>query len=100
MRTMRLAVVLLLEATAVAAQAWPYKGRTFTTEQRAQWECRGGEVVWVDPPSGRWFRKGDGRYADTEDGAYACRAEVDPSARHLAKPKPQPPLVPAPRDED
>lgn len=97
---MRLPLVLLALTLSAAAQALPYKGRTFTTEQTAQWGCHDGEVVWVDPPTGRWFRKGDGRYADSqdEDGAYACRRDVEGTAGRLPNgaPAAPPPLVPDP----
>ncbi|MBV9863556.1 MAG: hypothetical protein JO267_15565 [Alphaproteobacteria bacterium] len=63
----------------------------FDTEQKAQWECRGDEVIWVDPPTGRWFRKGNGWYADSEDGAYACRKEVEAAGRPAPIKKPAPP---------
>jgi hypothetical protein len=99
---MRLPLALLaLSLAGAAAQAVPYKGRTFDTEQKASWECRGGEVVWVDLPSGRWFRKGDGRYGDTEGGAYACRREVEGTQRPPpAIPPAPPPLVPSPSDDE
>jgi hypothetical protein len=101
---MRLVLACSLLMLASAAQAWPYKGQTYLTEQQAQWGCRDGEVVWVDPATGRWFRKGDGRYAagDDADGAYACRRDVEGAAAAAAKASPiaPPPLVPDPDYDD
>jgi hypothetical protein len=96
-----LPIVLLLNM-ATTVWAAPYHGRTFETEQKALWGCLGAEVVWVDPRTGFWYRKGDGRYADSEDGAYACRGEVEITPRRPSKPAPPapPPLLPAPDYED
>ena len=87
---MRCWLALLLAFVGVAAQAAPYRGRMFESEPAALTGCGGGQVVWVDPPSGRWYPKGHGWYAATEDGAYACRKDIDAAARSPAKKKPTP----------
>ena len=98
--TMRPTLAFLsLLAAAAGAQAAAYQGRLFKTEQTALWECRGDEVVWVDPPTGRWFRKGNGWYEETVDGAYACRKDIDAAGRPPAAQKPAS-RVPPPTYED
>ncbi|MBV8890106.1 MAG: hypothetical protein JO267_10015 [Alphaproteobacteria bacterium] len=95
---MRPLLVLFLLTASATSLAAPYQGRLFDTEQKAQWGCSGDEVVWVDPPTGRWFRKGNGWYEDTEDGGYACRRDVEGGARPAAR-KPPAPQQPGYEDE-
>ncbi|HEY3676337.1 MAG TPA: hypothetical protein VGK84_10145 [Candidatus Tumulicola sp.] len=35
------------------------------------WSCA-SPVVWLDIPSGLYYRKGEGGYGRTERGAYTC----------------------------
>jgi hypothetical protein len=41
------------------------------------WSCD-RDVVWIDTPSGVYYREGDSEYGRTERGAYACE-------KHAAK---------------
>ena len=48
-----------------AASGWP----------KPSWRCN-TPVVWLDVPSGVYYRKGDARYGRTKRGAYACEKQA------------------------
>jgi hypothetical protein len=48
------------------------------------WYC-GGAVVWLDIPTGIYYRKGDRWYGRTKRGAYTCEKEaIDAGNRALS----------------
>nr|WP_245334814.1 hypothetical protein [Bradyrhizobium mercantei] len=48
----------------------------FRYETQAQRHCPGDTVVWLDFRRGRYYRKGQSRYARGFDGSYACSKEA------------------------
>jgi hypothetical protein len=50
----------------------------FRYEAQAQRHCPGDTVVWVDFRKGRYYHKGQKRYAQGHAGSFVCRNE----ARH------------------
>ncbi|TWB90583.1 hypothetical protein FBZ93_114136 [Bradyrhizobium macuxiense] len=48
----------------------------FRYETQAQRHCPADTVVWLDFRRGRYYRKGQSRYARGFDGSYACSKEA------------------------
>ena len=48
----------------------------FRYESQAQRHCPEGTVVWLDFRSGRYYLKGQRRYASGYTGSFACRNEA------------------------
>ncbi|MCC8978377.1 hypothetical protein H8A92_05925 [Bradyrhizobium sp. 10BB] len=48
----------------------------FRYEAQAQRHCPGDTVVWLDFRRGRYYRKGQSRYARGFDGGFVCRNEA------------------------
>ncbi|MGY3574449.1 hypothetical protein [Bradyrhizobium sp. USDA 4504] len=48
----------------------------FRYEAQAQRHCPGDSVVWLDFRRGRYYLKGQSRYARGFDGAFVCRNEA------------------------
>ncbi|WP_375789753.1 hypothetical protein ACE10Z_22050 [Bradyrhizobium sp. Pha-3] len=48
----------------------------FRYEALAQRHCPGDTVVWLDLRRGRYFLKGQSRYARGFDGSFVCRNEA------------------------
>lgn len=48
----------------------------FRYEAQAQRHCPGDTVVWLDFRRGRYYLKGQSRYARGFDGSYACSNEA------------------------
>ena len=66
------AIVLLCCAQqAVALPLTPFRYET-----QAQRHCPGDTVVWLDFRRGRYYLKGQSRYARGFDGSYACSKEA------------------------
>lgn len=49
---------------------------TFRYEAQAHRHCPGDTVVWLDLRRGRYYLKGQSRYARGFDGSYVCRNEA------------------------
>ena len=67
------AAILLLCCTEHAA-ALPLT--PFRYEAQAQRHCPGDSVVWLDFRRGRYYLKGQSRYARGFDGSFVCRNEA------------------------
>ena len=48
----------------------------FRSESQAQRHCPGDTVVWLDFRKGRYYAKGQRRYARGFDGSFVCRSEA------------------------
>ena len=48
----------------------------FRYEAQAQRHCPGDTVVWLDFRRGRYYRKGQSRYARGFDGNFVCMSEA------------------------
>ncbi|MHC1944099.1 MULTISPECIES: hypothetical protein [Bradyrhizobium] len=48
----------------------------FRYEAQAQRHCPGDSVVWLDFRRGRYYLKGQSRYARGFDGGFVCRNEA------------------------
>ena len=48
----------------------------FRYEAQAQRHCPGDSVVWLDFRRGRYYLKGQSRYARGFDGGFVCRSEA------------------------
>jgi hypothetical protein len=48
----------------------------FRYEAQAQRHCPDDVVVWLDFRKGRYYRKGQKRYASGFDGSFVCRQEA------------------------
>lgn len=63
----------------VASFASPVLAQSLTPfryESQAQRHCPGHEVVWLDFGSGRYYLKGQRRYASGYTGSFVCRDEA------------------------
>lgn len=49
---------------------------SFRHQNQAQRHCPGDAVVWLDFRRGRYYRKGQSRYARGFDGSFVCRNEA------------------------
>jgi len=74
----RLSVPLLAASLilcgACGVQAVPFT--PFRYEAQAQRHCPGDTVVWVDFRKGRYYLKGQRRYALGHAGSFVCRNEA------------------------
>lgn len=72
----RLAVVsvTILIVSAQPAPALPLT--PFRNEAQAQRHCPGDAVVWLDFQRGRYYQKGQQRYARGFNGSFVCRSEA------------------------
>ncbi|MGY4474128.1 hypothetical protein [Bradyrhizobium sp. USDA 3364] len=59
-----------------AQQAFALPLTPFRYEAQAQRHCPGDTVVWLDFQRGRYYLKGQSRYARGFEGSYACRSEA------------------------
>jgi hypothetical protein len=48
----------------------------FRYESQAQRHCPGHTIVWLDFKTGRYYLKGQRRYASAFTGSYVCRNEA------------------------
>ncbi|PAY03839.1 hypothetical protein CK489_36690 [Bradyrhizobium sp. UFLA03-84] len=64
-------VLLCCVQRAVALPLTPFR-----YEAQAQRHCAGDPVVWLDFRRGRYYRKGQSRYARGFDGSYVCSKEA------------------------
>lgn len=48
----------------------------FRYEAQAQRHCPGDAVVWLDFHAGRYYLKGQRRYASGHRGSFVCRSEA------------------------
>lgn len=51
----------------------------FRYESQAQHHCPGDTTVWLDFGKGRYYLKGQARYASGYTGSFVCRKEADNS---------------------
>lgn len=48
-----------------------------------EWTCKSA-VVWLDSAHGVYYRKGESRYAFTEQGAYSCEDHANKTGHRAA----------------
>ena len=48
----------------------------FRYESQAQRHCPGDTIVWLDLEAGRYYAKGQRRYASGTTGSFVCRNEA------------------------
>ena len=48
----------------------------FRNESQAQRHCPGDTIVWLDLRSGRYYLKGQRRYASGTTGSFVCKDEA------------------------
>ena len=51
----------------------------FRNEYQAQRHCPGDTIVWLDFSRGRYYLKGQRRYASGYTGSFVCRNEAQSS---------------------
>jgi hypothetical protein len=52
----------------------------FRSESQAQRHCPGDTIVWLDFKAGRYYQKGQKRYASGFTGSFVCRSEARASS--------------------
>jgi len=65
------AVVSCMSHSAMAQTITPFR-----YESQAQRHCLGDTIVWLDFERGRYYLKGQRRYASGYTGSFACRKEA------------------------
>jgi hypothetical protein len=65
------AVIIAGTTSALANPLTPFR-----YESQAQKHCPGDAVVWLDFRKGRYYAKGQRRYARGFDGSFVCRSEA------------------------
>ena len=65
------AVIIAGTTSALANPLTPFR-----YEGQAQKHCPGDAVVWLDFRKGRYYAKGQRRYARGFDGSFVCRSEA------------------------
>jgi hypothetical protein len=73
----RLLAAFLCMCGAQGAKAIPLT--PFRYEAQAQRHCPGDTVVWLDFRKGRYYLKGQRRYALGQSGSFVCRKEAGES---------------------
>ena len=66
-----LALVSFASHSAMAQALTPFR-----YESQAQRHCPGDTIVWLDFRSGRYYLKGQRRYAAGNTGSFVCRNEA------------------------
>lgn len=66
-----LAVISCMSHRAMAQTLTPFR-----YESQAQRHCPGDTIVWLDFGTGRYYLKGQRRYASGYTGNFACRKEA------------------------
>ncbi|QDW40166.1 hypothetical protein FFI89_025355 [Bradyrhizobium sp. KBS0727] len=56
----------------------------FRHESQAQRHCLGDSIVWLDFGNGRYYAKGQKRYASGFSGSFVCRNEARKSGYRRA----------------
>jgi hypothetical protein len=51
----------------------------FRYEPQAQRHCPGDAIVWLNFETGRYYVKGQGRYASGSKGSFVCKNEAQDS---------------------
>ena len=72
--TTSLSVALIMACCVANAVATPLT--PFRNEAQAQRHCPGDTVVWLDLGKGRYYLKGQKRYARGGTGSFVCREEA------------------------
>jgi hypothetical protein len=68
------AFLALLTCASCSAMALPLT--VFRYESQAQRHCPGDTIVWLDFRTGRYYQKGQRRYASGFTGSFVCRNEA------------------------
>lgn len=68
---MFLAVIWCTSHSAIAQSLTPFR-----YESQAQRHCPRDTIVWLDFGRGRYYLKGQRRYASGNTGSFACRREA------------------------
>ncbi|MEH2545024.1 hypothetical protein V1283_001669 [Bradyrhizobium sp. AZCC 2262] len=66
-----LAVISCASHSAMAQSLTPFR-----YESQAQRHCPGDTIVWLDFGTGRYYLKGQRRYASGYTGSFVCRNEA------------------------
>jgi hypothetical protein len=64
----------LFSCASCSAMALPLT--VFRYESQAQRHCPGDTIVWLDFKTGRYYQKGQRRYASGFTGSFVCRNEA------------------------
>lgn len=68
------AFLALISCASHSAMALPLT--PFRYESQAQRHCPGSTIVWLDFKTGRYYLKGQRRYASGHTGSFVCRNEA------------------------
>jgi hypothetical protein len=66
-----LAIISSASHSAIAQSLTPFR-----YESQAQRHCPGDMIVWLDFRTGRYYLKGQRRYASGHTGSFVCRNEA------------------------
>jgi hypothetical protein len=66
-----LAIISCASHSAIAQSLTPFRN-----EAQAQRHCPGDMIVWLDFRTGRYYLKGQRRYASGYTGSFVCRNEA------------------------
>lgn len=70
----RISILIFVSCASSAAMAQVLT--PFRSESQAQRHCPGEPIVWLDFGSGRYYAKGQRRYASGFTGSFVCRNEA------------------------
>ena len=72
----RCCVLFLVLVPALSPGAMAQSLTPFRYESQAQRHCPGDTIVWLDLKAGRYYAKGQRRYASGTTGSFVCRNEA------------------------